>query len=276
MESYKVKVLFLLSSNNIEFMNRIDQLFLQKNKNVLSVYFTAGHPELNSTVIILDELQASGADMVEIGMPFSDPLADGPVIQDSSSKALKNGMSIKQLFEQLDDVRQKIQIPLLLMGYINPVIQYGIEKFCKKCKEIGIDGVILPDLPLDEYQREFKKYFEENDIRFIFLITPQSSDERIRLIDSLSKGFIYMVSSSSTTGAKGVIADNQVDYFKRIQSMNLKNPLVIGFGISNRETFEHACNYSRGAIIGSAFVKMLNDTKDWKSGVRDFVRQIKG
>jgi tryptophan synthase alpha chain len=257
-------------------MNRIDQLFQQRKNNILSVYFTAGHPELTSAVDILHELQTSGTDMVEIGMPFSDPLADGPVIQDSSSKALKNGMSIKLLFEQLKEIRKKVHIPLLLMGYINPVLQYGVEKFCKKCREVGIDGVILPDLPINEYQENFSRYFEENDIRFIFLITPQTSVERVRHIDSISKGFIYMVSSSSTTGAKGTIAEKQIEYFERIRSLNLKNPLAIGFGISNYETFQRACAYANGAIIGSAFVKMLNDTPDWKKGIGEFVKQVKG
>jgi tryptophan synthase alpha chain len=212
--------------------------------------------------------------MVEIGMPFSDPLADGPVIQDSSSKALRNGMSIKLLFDQLKDVRQKITMPLLLMGYINPVFQYGIENFCKKCKEIGIDGVILPDLPMDEFQKEYQKYFDSNDIRFTFLITPQTSPERIKLIDSVSNGFIYMVSSSSTTGAKSDIANQQIEYFKRIKAMNLKNPLMIGFGISNRETFLRACEYANGAIIGSAFVKTIDEAKNLEQDIKNFISGI--
>jgi tryptophan synthase alpha chain len=257
-------------------MNRIDNLFQDKKNNVLSVYFTAGHPELTSTMPVLTELQNAGVDMVEIGMPFSDPLADGPVIQDSSSKALKNGMSILQLFEQLKDVRKSVSMPLLLMGYINPVMQYGVEDFCKKCKEIGIDGVILPDLPMDEYQENFQQYFKANNLRFIFLITPQTSPERVKMIDSVSEGFIYMVSSSATTGAKGSIGDEQIAYFDRIRSMNLKNPLVIGFGISNNQTFAKACQYANGAIVGSAFVKMLNDDPNWKEGIKKFVAQMKG
>jgi tryptophan synthase alpha chain len=255
-------------------MNRIDQLFQQKKNNIMSIYFTAGHPTLTSTPDILSELQTSGTDMVEIGMPFSDPLADGPVIQDSSTKALKNGMSIKLLFEQLKDIRQKIHMPLLLMGYFNPVMQYGVEKFCKKCTEIGIDGVILPDLPMNVYQQSFQQYFEENDLRFIILISPQTSDDRIRMIDSVGKGFIYMVSSSSTTGAKSSIAEKQIAYFERVRQLNLKNPLVIGFGISNHETFNHACNHANGAIIGSAFVKML-DKPDWKMGIKGFIDSIR-
>lgn len=256
-------------------MNRINQLFQQKKENILSIYFTAGHPTLDSTVDTIKTLEKSGVDMIEIGMPFSDPLADGPVIQDSSSKALKNGMSIKLLFEQLKDIRRNVNIPLLLMGYINPVYQFGIENFCKKCKETGIDGVILPDLPLNEYQEQYQKYFEENDLRFIFLITPQTSPERVRMIDAISNGFIYMVSSSSTTGAKGNIADKQVEYFTRIKAMNLKNPLVIGFGISNRETFTHACHYANGAIIGSAFVKKLDGAKDERD-IAAFIGEILG
>ncbi len=255
-------------------MNRIDQLFQQKKNHILSVYFTAGHPELNSTVDILTELQASGTDMVEIGMPFSDPLADGPIIQDSSTKALRNGMSIKLLFEQLKNVREKINMPLLLMGYVNPVLQYGVEKFCIKCRETGIDGVILPDLPIDLYQQSFQQYFEANGLRFIFFITPQTSDERIKMIDAISSGFTYMVSSSSTTGVKTTIADKQIAYFERIKKLNLTKPRVIGFGISNHDTFVHACKYANGAIIGSAFVKMLNDNTNWRKGIREFIKTI--
>ena len=256
-------------------MNRIDQLFREKKSNILSVYFTAGHPALNSTMDILAELQSAGVDMIEIGMPFSDPLADGPVIQDSSHKALKNGMKLQLLFDQLSNIREVIHLPLILMGYLNPVMHFGIENFCKKCREAGIDGVILPDLPLAEYVEQYQKIFEDNGLRFISLITPQTSDERIRMIDSVSKGFIYMVSSSSTTGVKGSIADKQISYFQRIKTMNLKKPLVIGFGISNKETFKLACTYASGAIIGSAFVKMLNETSNWKQGIGEFVKGIR-
>lgn len=256
-------------------MNRIDKLFQQKHNNVFSIYFTAGHPTLDSVPGILQSLEKSGADMVEVGMPFSDPLADGPVIQDSSSQALNNGMSIAMLFEQLINIRQTVSMPILLMGYLNPVLQYGVEKFCLKCKEIGVDGIILPDLPLDVYQESFQKYFEDNDLRFIFLITPQTSNDRISMIDSISKGFIYMVSSSSTTGAKGTIIEKQIEYFNRVKALKLKNPLVIGFGISNRTTFERACYYANGAIIGSAFVKMLNEKPDWSTEIPKFVKDIK-
>jgi len=256
-------------------MNRINQLFQQKKSNILSIYFTAGHPQLETPIAILSELEKSGVDMVEIGMPFSDPLADGIVIQDSSTKALKNGMSIKILFSQLKDIRNNSKIPLLLMGYLNPVLQFGVEKFCIKCKEIGIDGIILPDLPLDEYQEKYKQVFDKYDLRFIFLITPQTTDERIKMIDSLSNGFIYMVSSASTTGAKGTIAEKQIEYFNKIKSLNLKNPLIIGFGISNKETFTYACRYANGAIIGSAFVKMINNSENLKLDIPRFISEIK-
>jgi tryptophan synthase alpha chain len=256
-------------------MNRIDQLFQIKGNNILSVYFTAGHPQKDSTATVLTELEKAGVDVVEIGMPFSDPLADGPVIQDSSTKALKNGMSLKVLFEQLADIRKTVQMPLLLMGYLNPVLQFGIEKFCKKCSEAGIDGVILPDLPLNEYHEQFKKYFDENGLKFIFLITPQTPNERILQIDAIGSGFIYMVSSASTTGAKSSIAVKQVAYFNRVRSLKLKNPLVIGFGISNHETFTQACEYANGAIIGSAFVKMLDQTPQYQNGIGEFIANIR-
>jgi tryptophan synthase alpha chain len=256
-------------------MNRIDQLFQQKRNNILSIYFTAGHPEINSAPEILVQLENSGVNMVEIGMPFSDPLADGPVIQDSSTKALKNGMSINLLFKQLANIRSKVSIPLLLMGYINPVLQYGVENFCAKCHELGIDGVILPDLPLDEYQQHYQSIFEKYDLRFIFLITPQTTNERIHMIDSISKGFIYVVSSSATTGVKTGIANTQIEYFKRIRALGLKNPLIIGFGISNKETFSNACQYAHGAIIGSSFVRAMDENTDYVKATTDFIKKIK-
>jgi tryptophan synthase alpha chain len=255
-------------------MNRIDQLFQDKKNNIFSVYFTAGYPEPDSAPEILQHLQSLGVDLVEIGMPFSDPLADGPVIQESSTIALKEGMSVKKLFSQLKDIRKSIDIPLILMGYLNPVMQFGIEKFCEACRETGIDGVILPDLPLDEYQQHYHQYFETNGLHFIFLITPQTTNERIKLIDSISKGFIYMVSSASTTGAKSVIADKQIEYFDRVKSLQLKNPLMIGFGISNKVTFERACNYANGAIIGSAFIKALAEEGSIGERVNRFVKTI--
>jgi tryptophan synthase alpha chain len=255
-------------------MNRIDQLFQDKKNNILSVYFTAGYPEPDSSVEILQHLQSSGVDLVEIGMPFSDPLADGPVIQESSSLALKGGMTVKKLFLQLKNIRKSVGIPLILMGYINPVLQFGIEKFCEACRETGIDGVILPDLPIDEYCQHYQPHFEANGLRFIFLITPQTTNERIKLIDSLSKGFIYMVSSASTTGAKSAIADKQIEYFERVKSLQLTNPVMIGFGISSKETFNRACNYANGAIIGSAFIKALAENGTIGERVRRFVKTI--
>ena len=254
--------------------NRITALFERKDKNILSIYFTAGYPELNDTQIIITELEKSGADLIEIGMPFSDPVADGPVIQHSSEVALQNGMSINLLFEQLKEIRRNISIPLILMGYFNPVMQYGIENFCQKCNDIGIDGVIIPDLPLEIYEAEYKEIFEENLLSNIFLITPQTSDERIRKIDALSTGFIYMVSSSSTTGVKGAVNEEQLAYFEKIRTMNLRSKLLIGFGISDKASFEKASSYANGAIIGSAFVKALAGEGEIEVKVRTFIQKL--
>lgn len=256
-------------------MNRINQLFQKKNKNILSIYFTAGHPSSDASVSIIKALADAGTDMIEIGIPFSDPMADGPVIQQSSATALKNGMSLHKLFQQLKGIRHNIDIPLLLMGYLNPVIQYGMEDFCKSCAETGIDGVILPDLPLDVYIEQCSRLFQKYGLHNIFLVSPQTSDERIRMIDENSQGFIYMVSSSSTTGVKGSFSDEQVEYFSRIQQMNLIHPTLIGFGISDHSTFDIACKYAHGAIIGSAFIKMLTDATDLETGIRKFVGGIK-
>ena len=254
--------------------NRINQLFQNKKENILSVYFTAGYPELNDTVSIIQNLVKNGADLIEIGMPFSDPVADGPVIQNSSTIALKNGMSIKLLFEQLANIRESVNIPLILMGYLNPVIQYGVEKFCQKCQEVGIDGLILPDLPLSVYEEEFKVVFEQYGLHNILLITPQTSEARIRQIDEASSGFIYMVSSSSTTGAKDKFSDFHQEYFDRVNQLNLKNPRLIGFGISNHETFRNACKYASGAIIGSAFVKALDQDIALEDRISGFVKSV--
>jgi tryptophan synthase alpha chain len=239
-------------------MNRIHQK-IQENKKLLSIYFTAGFPHLNDTVEILEELEKSGVDMVEIGLPFSDPLADGPTIQQSSTQALENGMTTEVLFNQLKDIRKTVSIPLLIMGYFNPILQYGVEKFCQKSAEIGIDGLIIPDLPMDVYVENFKEIFERYNLVNVFLITPQTSEERIRTIDEISNGFIYMVSSASVTGAKNEFGEAQKNYFQRIQSMNLKTPQIVGFGISNFQTFEAATQFAQGAIIGSAFVKHINE-----------------
>jgi len=255
-------------------MNRIDQLFKNKPGNILSVYYTAGFPQLNDTLVILEELEKNGADMVEIGMPFSDPLADGPVLQDSNQKALENGMSVQILFNQLKDFRQQIKIPVILMGYLNPVLRYGIENFCRDASKTGIDGIILPDLPLEIYCEEYKPIFEEWGLYMIFLITPETSEERIRKTDREGKGFIYMVSTSSTTGERRNIENTQLNYFKRIRDMNLTLPALVGFGISSRETFNSACEHARGAIVGSAFVRTIA-SGDLRTNIKEFVKSIK-
>lgn len=256
-------------------MNRIEKLFQAKTDHVLSVYFTAGHPAPESTGKVIKSLQRAGADMIEIGIPFSDPMADGQVIQESSHKALKNGMSLRKLFEQINNIREDIEIPLLLMGYLNPVLQYGMENFCRDCRKTGIDGVILPDLPLDVFCADYKKIFVDSGIANVMLITPQTTIERIRIIDEESTGFIYMVSASSTTGIKGSFTNGQIDYFRRINGMRLNNPVMAGFGISNNETFETVCGFANGAIIGSAFVKMLDESTNIEKDIADFIKNIR-
>jgi tryptophan synthase alpha chain len=254
--------------------NRIDQLFAKKPNGVLNIYCTAGFPELNSTLPIMKSLQDAGADIIELGMPFSDPLADGPVIQDSSTLALKNGMSIPVLFQQLEGFRKEVQVPVILMGYLNPVMAYGIEAFCIKCAELGIDGVILPDLPMAEYEEDYKELFEKHNLHFIFLVTPETSEARIRKIDGLSRGFVYAVSSSSTTGKDKEMGDQKA-YFERLKSLQLKNPVLIGFGIKDRQTFNAAAANANGAIIGTAFIKAIADSKDINKTVKDFIGSIK-
>ena len=254
-------------------MNRINYLFKNKKENILSVYFTAGFPTLEDTIPTLKCLQSNGVDLVEIGVPFSDPLADGIVIQNSSQLALQNGMSIRKLFEQLTAVRADIHIPLIMMGYLNPVMQFGFENFCKECSRVGVDGMIIPDLPMSDFLAEYKEIAERYKLEFIFLITPETSEERIRLIDSHTNGFIYMVSSASTTGTQTSF-DNKVEYFNRINAMNLKNPRLIGFGISNKSTRNMVCKYSSGAIIGSAFIKALLETQDVEKGVKLLLEKL--
>jgi tryptophan synthase alpha chain len=256
-------------------MNRIETLFETKKENILSVYFTAGFPNLNDTVEIIQLLEKNGVDLIEIGIPFSDPTADGLTIQRSSETALKNGMNLELLFEQLQNIRASVKIPLILMGYFNPVYQFGVERFCAKCVEIGIDGTILPDLPLNEFENEYKNIFLKNNLHNILLITPQTSETRIRQIDDACSGFIYMVSSSSTTGAGKKVEDFQKSYFERIQHMNLKNPRLIGFGISDNSTFANACKYANGAIIGSAFVKSFNPELKLEESISVFVKEIR-
>jgi tryptophan synthase alpha chain len=259
-------------------MNRI-QSKVQANKSnesnskkILSIYFTAGYPNLNDTVSIIEKLEQSGVEMVEIGMPFSDPLADGPTIQQSGTKALQNGMSTEILFSQLKNIRKKVSIPLIIMGYFNPILQYGVEEFCKKCSEIGIDGLIIPDLPVGVYHEHYKTIFKKYDLINVFLITPQTSEERVKFIDSISDGFIYMVSSASTTGAKNTIGRDQEKYFAKIAAMRLKTPQIVGFGISNKETFDQATENTKGAIIGSAFVKFLG--KNSIENIPTFIQSI--
>lgn len=255
-------------------MNRIHTLFQNKKERVLSIYFTAGFPALEDTLPTMQAIESAGADIIEIGVPYSDPIADGPTIQDSNMIALENGMSLKKLFEQIKDMRQTVSIPVVLMGYLNPIIQYGMESFLKKCQEVGIDGLILPDLPMQQYLDEFKTLFEQYGLSNTFLISPQTSEQRIREIDEHSNGFIYMVSSHSITGAKTGITEAQITYFKRVQAMNLKNPRLIGFGISDAETFGTASQYSNGAIIGSAFIKKVKDSKDLKADIHAYIKSV--
>jgi tryptophan synthase alpha chain len=255
-------------------MNRLNKLFESKKDNLLSIYFTAGYPELNTTLDIAEALEKAGVDFLEIGFPYSDPVADGPTIQHSSEKALENGMNLNQLFEELKDLRKRVSIPILLMGYVNPMVQYGIERFCKKAAEVGVDGVIVPDLPMYEYENLYSKHFIENGLSNIFLVTPQTSEERIHKIDNLTNSFIYLLSSSSITGKNLQVSNAIEDYYKRIKAMQLKNPAVIGFGISNNETFTKACEYARGAIVGSAFVKFLA-TENYLEKIPEFVKGIR-
>lgn len=255
-------------------MNRIDQLFQQKNQNILSVYFTAGYPSLNDTVPVLQSLEKHGVDLVEIGVPFSDPMADGPVIQASGAQALKNGMSVKTLFEQLDDVRESVSIPLVLMGYLNPILQFGFENFCRTAAQCGIDGLIIPDLPFAEYMESYKSVAEKYGLHMVMLITPETSEERIRLIDENTGGFIYMVSSASVTGAKNTFSDTSLAYFRRVNAMELNNPRLIGFGISNKTTFDAACANASGAIIGSKFVSLLGSEKSVDEAVETLYKLL--
>lgn len=242
-------------------MNRINQLFQDSPKNLLSVYFCAGFPTLDSTADVIRTLEKNGVNMVEIGIPFSDPMADGIVIQDAATRALRNGMSLRILFEQLQDIRRDVRIPLILMGYLNPIMHFGFEAFCLKCTECGIDGVIIPDLPFREYEENYKAVAQKYDIRVIMLITPETSEARVREIDEHTDGFIYMVSSAAITGAQKDFDSQKQAYFKKIQDMHLRNPRMVGFGISNKQTFDAACANSSGAIIGSRFVTLLNEAE---------------
>jgi tryptophan synthase alpha chain len=254
-------------------MSKIDELFRKKEKNILSVYCTAGFPKLDDTISVLKALQDSGADMIELGMPYSDPLADGPVIQHSSSIALANGMTIKKLFEQLKDFRKDIRLPVLLMGYMNPILQYGFERFCSDAEAVGVDGLILPDLPMYEYETEYGHIIQKHHLDFVFLVTPETADERIKTLDRLTSGFIYAVSSSSTTG-KEKNMDHVQRYLRRLKALKLKNPVLVGFGIKDKASFDDACREANGAIIGTAFIKALETGLPIQNSVKQFMDGI--
>lgn len=261
--------------STLENMNRLNELFAEKKENILSIYFTAGYPDLNNTVAIAEALEKAGADFLEIGFPYSDPVADGPTIQASSQQALDSGMTLHLLFEQLKELRSKVTIPILLMGYCNPMLQYGVERFCQTAAEVGVDGMIVPDLPMYEYENLYKDTFAKYGLSNIFLVTPQTSEERIRKIDELSNSFIYLLSSSSITGGSLNVSDNIEAYYKRVKAMQLKNPLIIGFGISNNTSYKKACEYANGAIVGSAFVKYLGSRPDYLKGIGEFIGTIR-
>ena len=254
-------------------MNRINKLFQKKNKKILSIYFTAGYPRINDSVDIIKVLDKNGVDMIEVGIPFSDPIADGPIIQNSSTIAIKNGMNMSLLFDQLKNIRSTTQIPIILMGYINPIIQFGYDKFVNKLIDCGVDGVILPDLPLLEYKKELKPFFDKNNISFISLISPNTSIERVKEIDQISDGFLYVVSSSSITGQNNLFDANQIKYFNSLNNIFLKNPKIIGFGISDKKSFNMACNYSNGAIIGTKFINSL-DVLNLNKSIEKFINSI--
>jgi tryptophan synthase alpha chain len=254
-------------------MTRIEELFKRKHQKVLNVYCTAGFPKLESTMEVMTALQNNGADLIELGMPYSDPLADGEVIQQSGAVALHNGMTISILFHQLQEMRGNIHVPVILMGYMNPVMQYGFENFCAKAAEVGIDGLILPDLPMYEFESEYGAVIKKYNLNLIFLVTPETKDERLKQIDKLSSGFLYAVSSSSTTGNNKDISEQEF-YFKNLHDIKLKNPILVGFGIKDRQTFEAACKYTNGAIIGSAYIKALGSGKDVDAATREFFKTV--
>ena len=253
-------------------MNSIQQLFQKKDKNLLSIYFTCGYPKLEDTTKVIASLEQSGVDFIEVGLPYSDPLADGPTIQESSQKALENGINLDIVFEQLMSIKSSNKTPLVLMGYLNQMLKYGEDKFCQKVIDCGIDTVIIPDLPMVEYENHYQQLFDKYGITNVFLITPHTSEERIKKIDSYTKAFIYVVASASITGAKGEISNNQIAYFERIKAMNLQSKLIVGFGISDKTTFNTACTYTNGAIIGSAFIKNLG--KNGVDKINEFIQPI--
>ena len=257
-------------------MNRLQQKFHDKKENLLTVYFTAGYPKLNDTTTIIKELDASGVDIIEVGMPFSDPVADGPIIQVSNLKAIQNGMSIKLLFEQLKAIKNEVKVPILLMGYINPMWKYGVEGFMASCEESGVSGLIFPDIPLNEFVKDYQPLYEKHNLSNAFLITSQTSDDRIKAYDTTCNGFIYIVSSASTTGANKIVdEEKQVAYFNRVKKLELKNPTQVGFNIKDKVSFDRACSFANGGIIGSAFVKKIGEEGDLKTKVREFVKNIR-
>jgi tryptophan synthase alpha chain len=262
-------------------MNRLDKLFSEKKTNVLNIYCTAGYPQLHSTAVVIEALQEYGADIIEIGIPYSDPIADGPVIQQSNMQALQNGMNMHLLFEQLNIIKATVKTPLILMGYMNPVLQFGVEQFCEAAAEAGVDGVILPDLPMHEFETQYRHYFKKYDLKFIFLVTPETGTERMKQIDQLSSGFIYAVSASSTTGntlnQSGIEASqNKEVYFNQLRESGLTNPILVGFGIKDKESFNAACKHTNGAIIGSAYINALKYATDINETTKDFINSIKG
>ncbi len=253
----------------------MDKLFAPSRRDILSIYFTAGFPELVNTVKIACLLGESGADLIEIGIPYSDPVADGPIIQKSNQAALDNGMTVKILMDQLRTLRQKSDIPVILMGYLNPVLQYGVEEFCRQCQILGIDGLIIPDLPMSEYMEHYQRIFHQFNLHHIFLVTPQTTEERLRLIDDRSTSFIYAVSDSSVTGKTRDITSSQRKYFQRLGNMKLTHPFIIGFGIYDASTFREACDYADGAIIGSAFIKAISHSNNIKQTIKDFITPLR-
>lgn len=254
-------------------MSRITELFSRKFNNVLNVYCTAGYPQLHSTLTVMKALEDAGVDIIELGMPYSDPLADGPVIQHSSAVALNNGMSLATLFGQLEGFRNRISVPVVLMGYLNPILQFGFEQFCSRCADVGVDGLIIPDLPMAEFEREYSALLQRYGLDFTFLITPETSDERIRKADSLSSGFLYAVSSSSLTGSDKDFSAVE-DYLQRLEDLQLNNPVLVGFGVKDKKTFQQVCRHANGAIIGSAFIKALGSDEDLEDSVKNFVRSV--